>query len=135
NDLSSTLNAFGYQDCAQQAMIDIYSKYRDRFFVGRAWYYALTGLVYAPMSSKLFKSINESPDIEEIFGRSRADILERNLIGLYILYVLDPGLPLIRFDERKKDFDLDDIKVVAELAKKYTTSNDFSAENIECYGS
>ncbi|WP_418135389.1 hypothetical protein AB9R83_11255 [Oceanimonas smirnovii] len=116
-DVKLTLSEFGYYEKPNQAMVDVYSKYRQRFFAGRAWYYALTGIVYAPLASKSYKSLLLAEDVEMFFGLKKEEILNRNLIALLILYLLDPVLTLAQFDEEKKNFSLADIRLVQDLVR------------------
>ena len=119
SDLEATLNEFSYNQAPKQAMVDIYSKYRQRFFAGRAWYYALTGIVFAPMASKSYKSILLASDIEEVFGVKKEEIIQRNLIGLFLLYMLNPVLALSQFDEKKKNFSLSDLELIQVLVEPH----------------
>lgn len=121
-DLCDTLEKHGYAESPQQAMVSIYKGFRQRYFAGRAWYYSLLGLVYSPMASKCFGELCESPDLEKVFGCDLDEILDRNLIILFILYILDPALAIIRFDEDKKNFRLEDIRRIQGIAATFDRS-------------
>lgn len=133
NDLKSTLDFFNYHEDPQHAMVNIYSEYRHRYFAGRAWYYSLFGIIFAPMSSKAFKSILDSPDIEEVFNCSKEEIKNRNLVILFILYILNKDLAIIRFDEESKDFSFEDMKKIEGVVGLYKNSI-FSSKKSHRYG-
>lgn len=133
NDLENTLNLFNYKTNPQDAMIEIYSNYRQRYFSGRAWYYYLFGIVFAPMSTTSFQRVLMSENIEEFFGRSLEEIINKKLLFLFILCVLDKNLTIIRFDETKKDFSLEDINNIELLLKKYK-KNDCLHRKARCFG-
>ncbi|WP_324044009.1 asparagine synthase (glutamine-hydrolyzing) [Aeromonas dhakensis] len=133
-DLTSALDFYGYKSSPQKAMVDIYSAYRQRYFSGRAWYYSLLGLVYAPMAGKSFSSIMTASDIEDVFGCDINQILERNLILLFILNALDPMLPFIRFDNDKKNFPLSDIRMIQEISQDFKRHAGSNENNSNTYG-
>ncbi len=133
NDLNETLLSRNYTENPSAAMISIYTEYRHRYFAGRAWYYSLFGIVFAPMSTHVFSSILGSSDIEDVFGCSKEEVLNRNLVPLLVLCILNKNLPLIRFDEPHKDFALQDIARVEIIANKF--KQQFSSDiEPRCYG-
>lgn len=133
-DLDFSLNKQGYSLNPNQAMVRIYSKYRQRFFAGRAWYHALTGIVYAPMASSSYKSLLFAEDIEVFFGLNREEIISRNLIQLLLLYLLNPVLALAQFDEEKKKFPLSDIELIENLIEKNKLDFPTDMSSLSVYG-
>lgn len=118
-DFLIALRKVGFDSSPQQAMVKIYADYRQRLFAGRAWYGSLLGVIYSPMNDVGFQSILNAPDICDIFESDLNDILERNLLSLFVLCLLDDSLPLIRFDQKNKDFEVEDIRFMGEISKQY----------------
>lgn len=120
-DFLGALHGAGFDRSPQRAMVKLYTDYRQRLFAGRAWYSSLLGVIYSPMSGSRFKKILNAPDICQVFNAGLDEILEKNLLSLFILCVLDESLSLIRFDEKSKDFEIKDIiefKGIAQFCKK-----------------
>lgn len=118
-DFLMVLRRIGFEKSPPRAMVRLYADYRQRLFAGRAWYTSLLGVIYSPMNDIGFQSILKAPDICEVFNASLNEILEKNLLSLFILCMLDESLPLIRFDEKNKDFDIDDVRKMFEIVKPY----------------
>lgn len=118
-DFLMALRQAGFEKSPPQAMVELYANYRQRLFAGRAWYTSLLGVIYSPMNDVGFQSILNAPDISEIFQASLNEILEKNLLSLFILCLLDKSLPLIRFDDKNKDFEIEDIRKMYEITSPY----------------
>lgn len=91
-----------YEQGSAQAMVRLYTKYRLRYFAGRAWYYSLLGTLISPFNSNLFTLIMKSNDLEEFFNQDLENIYQKNLIQLYLLYVLEPKLCFFITDSKEK---------------------------------
>ena len=118
NEFIRVLHMESYQDHPARTMVNLYSKYRMRYFAGRSWYYSLLGIILSPFNSKMFELIISSNDLEEFFNKDIEYIYRKNLIQLYILYLLAPELAFVLTDSNNKDFDIEDISLIKELRVK-----------------
>lgn len=124
NKFIKVLHKENYQDHPTGAMVELYSKYRMRYFAGRSWYYSLLGIIISPFNSRMFQSMILSKDLESFFKRDLEYIYKKNLIQLYLLYMLAPELVFITTDSVDKNFDIEDINLVKNLFENSDVVNE-----------
>lgn len=129
NELRGVLESNGYNDDPVSAMVDIYTKYRNRFFAGRAWYYNLLGLIISPFSSIYFSELIKSEDLPNFFETSIGEVFKKNLIQLHLLLLSDPSLAIVCFDTKDKSFEVSDLLHVQSKLSRCTSTKLFNIQS------
>lgn len=130
-ELNNIMFELGYENSPEKAVIKHYTLYRNKYFVGRSWYYSLNGITFSPMSSSLYFNLANSIDVSTSFGLDSSTITNKNMIQNFLMKQLNIELLNFNFDKDEKNINA---KFILQSDMNITLEGIYDVKEFNFYG-